>query len=231
MSSKIVDGVRTMKVCEGLLEADWFGPDKEQIVYRFPDVGLSKIGVITAYRLDRGDNRTRTIHYSGFRYSVSRSAIVKQLKILEGCGFIEKAETMRGRNAYWRLLKSIGVFGEKGGLADDRKQQSINEGYKYHGNRATAICPDGHFGVFPLRECKHCGQQQFKLQILSASLRLPVKIYGYLVKPVGYAAFLFEDGTEYNEDEHSANRNYVLPGVLNQELVFARLFSWGIVTI
>jgi len=72
---------------------------------------------------------------------------------------------------------------------------------------------------------------KFELKIFSSSLRLPIKINGYLVKPTGYAVFLFEDGSKNTENEWSANNNYVIPYVINQPLVFSRLFSWEIVTI
>lgn len=111
METKIHDKVRRTKICDGWIEADWPTPEGD-IIYRLPDIGLSQIGVIVAYRIDLGDTRAKSIHWSGFKYAVSRSAINHQLRILEEHGFIKKSDTMKGRNTYWQRLKKIGVTGD-----------------------------------------------------------------------------------------------------------------------
>lgn len=110
METKIHDRVRITKLCKGWIEADWPTPEGD-IIYRLPDIGLSRIGVIVAYRVDCGDRMAKSIHWTGFKYGVSRSAINSQLRILEENGFIKKSDTMKGRNTYWQSLKKIGVTG------------------------------------------------------------------------------------------------------------------------
>jgi hypothetical protein len=106
----------------------------------------------------------------------------------------------------------------------------MNEPYRYLGQVATAVCENGHFSSISGGACETCEKPRVKLQILTNLTRQPVKIYGYLVKPLGYARVDFEDGSSINENVETMTKNYVIPGVVNPELTISRLFSWEICT-
>lgn len=100
--------VKKTKIAPGWIEAEWVSQNKEKVIYRLPDMGLSDIGIVVAYQLDKLNGGTaKTIHWHGFRYNVSRSAINRALFILKDAGYIKKS--MNGRNTSWRLVKPIGV--------------------------------------------------------------------------------------------------------------------------
>lgn len=99
--------------------------------------------------------------------------------------------------------------------------------YKYHGNRATGICVNGHFTVAPFRECKTCGEQVSKILLVTKATRLKVVINGFLAKN-GYALVIYEDGTHEYHSEWSMYNNFVCTNVIDQALFFSRVFSWGI---
>jgi hypothetical protein len=98
------DSIRTAIVCTGWLEADWVDNGKD-IVYRLPDIGLSKTGIAVAYQLDRGVCHIKAIEHNVGR---SRSTVLRQLSMLQDAGYIER---YANDNARWMRLKPIGVFG------------------------------------------------------------------------------------------------------------------------
>ena len=114
MSIKDYHNVRVMRLCDGWLEADWVEDNGKNIVYRVPDhIGLSKVGIIVAHRVDTGYTHATTIRFSGFSDAVSRSAVNRALKQLEDNEYIYKSAAYRGTNSRWRSYKKIGVIGKR----------------------------------------------------------------------------------------------------------------------
>lgn len=105
--------------------------------------------------------------------------------------------------------------------------------YKYHGDRATGVCENGHFTVAPYRICKFCGKPQFEMQILTATLRLTAVVCGYRDYGREIYALLrinHERGEPYVYDRSRFVSELVIPGVINPTLTLERLFEWEIVT-
>ena len=103
--------------------------------------------------------------------------------------------------------------------------------YKHTGNRATVICKNGHFSVQPLTMCEFCKEEHFPLQIVARNTRIPAKLHGFLAKDDNIAILKFDDGTKFLETEESIVKNFIALDVHDQNLFFARIFSWKVVTI
>jgi len=106
------------------------------------------------------------------------------------------------------------------------------EPYRYLGDIATTVCPNGHFSVHvhPLRECKTCGKMQASLRILTKLARIPVYIDGYLARNGDAVVYTIGVKEPAYWSQSLFLKNHVVLDVVYPELLITRLFSWGIVT-
>ena len=105
--------------------------------------------------------------------------------------------------------------------------------YKYAGDIATGICENGHFTVAPFNACKQCGKQQFELKLLTKTLRLPAVLFGFRDwnEAHGYKALIRINGeSEYSYSEAGMSKEFVILGVIDQNLAMSRLYNWEIIT-
>ena len=99
--------------------------------------------------------------------------------------------------------------------------------YKYQGDIATHVCPNGHMGAY-LNDCPVCGATREPLQLLTETTRLPVSIIGYYAD--GSAAVRDTNGKVEEWPENFVVKWLCCPAVIDWPLLAGRLFSWGVVT-